>query len=56
MLDKTCFMQSAAFTNSVYSHFSEAREAGEGKRTDALQHVVLWYGAEIGSNSKKILI
>lgn len=41
------YLTSSGFYRTVYSHVTEPREAGEGKRTDALQLVVLRYEAKV---------
>ena len=53
MPDKMCHVQ-RLFRKTRYSHISETREAGEGKCTDTLQHVVLQYDTKVvGSGEKR---
>lgn len=46
------YVKSGGFWTTIYSHIFEPREAGEGKRTDALQHVVLRYDARVRGSTE----
>lgn len=49
------YVMSAGFWTTVYSHIGEPRVAGEGKRTDTLQHVVLRYDATVRVSTETLV-